>query len=101
MTMNRRERTIRRQIAAGRDRDRLVRTMCSVVVDAVDFGPRDIGSPDDRDWLEVTIAECVESTIDAELDRVAHLLAEALEGGPHRLADRFDHSHEADDYGVD
>jgi hypothetical protein len=97
----RREETIRRQIAAVRRRDRLAGAMCKAVVEAVDFGSRDLATPEDHDWLEATIADCVESSIDAEIDLVAHLLAEALESAPHRLADRYDRSHEAEDYGLD
>ena len=75
--------------------------LCEAVVAAIDFGPRDLLSPTDREWLRDAITTCVDASVETELTLIAHLLAEALEAAPDRLGDRFDRSHEADEYGVD
>ncbi len=97
-----RERTIRDQLAVREEeREAVVAVLREAVLAAVDFGPRDIPSPTDREWLRDAIAICVDASIETELATIAHLLAEALEAAPDGLGNRFDRSHDADRYGVD
>jgi hypothetical protein len=82
-------------------RAEVCRAVAQAVAEAVDFGPRDIASAADRAWVTAAISDCVEWSVDDELDLVADLLAVALERAPNHLAERFDRSHEAGDFGID
>ena len=96
-----RARTIRGQIAAGFECDQDTTDLREAVADAVDFGPRDLASAGDREWLRGAISDCLHPSNDEELEVVAHRLAEAFAVGPGRLGERYDRSHEADELGWD
>jgi len=103
MTVNTQARaqTLRRHIATDAARGRVARALYESLVDGVEFGPRDVATPSDRDWIRGVVGAWLHETADVALEVAAWRMAKAFEGAPDSLAARYDRSHEWEELGVD
>lgn len=96
-----RVRVLRRHVVTDAARDRVARALYEAVVDGFEFGAREVASPADRDWLRGAFAVALHDTVDVALDLMASRIATALDDAPNGLGERYDRSHELEDYGED
>ncbi len=88
-----RSRTIERQVETEYARDVVAKALHEVVLDSVGFGPCDLPTRDDREWIRGAIAMPIQEATDAALHVLARRLTQALERAPNGLLDRLDASH--------
>jgi hypothetical protein len=88
-----RSRTIERRIETEYARDRVAKALHEVVLDSVGFGPCDLPTRDDREWIRGAIAMPIQEATDAALRVLARRLTQALDRAPDGLLDRLDASH--------
>ena len=91
--------TLRRHIASQASRDRVARSLYESIVDGLEFGPRDVATPDDREWIRGALAVWLHETADVALDLVAWRMAKAFDDAPNALGERYDRSHEWEELG--
>jgi hypothetical protein len=92
-------RTIERCMATVHSRDTITKALYEVLVDAIDFGPRELPMPEDREWLRGAVAVPLQEATDVALHALIWNVAEAFQGAPDRIRDRFDRSYEGQDLG--
>jgi hypothetical protein len=90
---------LERGIATDHARDRVARALYEVLVDSVDFGPCDLPTAEDREWIRGAIAAPISEATEVALEELAARLAAALERAPNGLMARFDASHRWDELG--
>ncbi len=88
-----------RSVATTHSRDTIVKALYEVLTDELDFGPRDLPLPEDREWLRGAIAMPLQEAADAALHSLIWNVAEAFERAPDRIRERFDRSHEGEGLG--
>jgi len=88
-----RSRAIERQIATEYGRDRIAKALYEVIHDGLEFGPRDLPTAADREWIRGAIAIPIQETTEVALHVLAWRLAQALERAPNGLMSRFHASH--------
>ena len=94
-----RSRAVEVHIATGYARDKVAKALYEVIVDGVEFGPRDLPTSEDREWIRGAIAIPIQEATEIALHTLAWRLTQALERAPDGLLDRFDASHRARDLG--
>ena len=90
---------IERQIATEYGRDRLARALHEVILDGLEFGPRDLPTSEDREWVRGAIAMPIQETTELALRVLAWRLTQALDRAPDGLIDRFHASHRWEELG--
>ncbi len=85
--------TIERQIATDFARDKVAKALYEVICDGVRFGPCDLPTSEDREWIRGAIAIPIQEATEVALRVLAWRLTQALERAPNGLQDRFDSSH--------
>ena len=88
-----RSRAIERQIATEYGRDRIAKALYEVIHDGLEFGPRDLPTTADREWIRGAIAIPIQEATEVALHVLAWRLAQVLERAPNGLTDRFHASH--------
>src|SRR5437870_4463186 len=63
------------------------------VHDGLVFGPRELPTPEDREWIRGAIAVPIQEVTEVALEMLAWRLTRALESAPDRLMARFRTSH--------
>ena len=91
--------TLRRHIGTRASRDRVARALYESILDGLEFGPRDVATPEDREWIRGALAVWLHETADVALDLVAWRMAKAFEDAPNGLGRRYDRSHEWEELG--
>jgi hypothetical protein len=86
-------RLVARHVASEYARDRVAKALYAAVVEGLEFGPRDLPSQEDREWLRGAIAVPLDEATDAALETLVWSVSRALERAPNRLLDRFERSH--------
>jgi hypothetical protein len=84
---------IERQIATDFARDRVAKALYEVIVDGVRFGPCDLPTGEDREWIRGAIAMPIQEATEVALRVLAWRLAQAFDRAPNGALDRFDASH--------
>jgi hypothetical protein len=92
-------RAIERMVATEYGRDRVARALYEVIHDGLVFGPRDMPTAADREWVRGAMAIPIQETTEVALHVLAWRLTQALERAPHDLMERFDASHRWDELG--
>lgn len=88
-----RSRAIERQIATEYGRDRIAKALYEVIHDGLEFGPRDVPTAGDREWIRHAMAIPIQEATEVALHVLAWRLAQALEGAPAELNARFRAGH--------
>ena len=92
---------IERHIATSFARDTVAKAFYEVILDGVEYGPREIPTSDDREWLRGAIALPIQEATELALHDIARRLASALERAPTRLLSRYDNSHAGQEVGAE
>ena len=96
-----RSRAVEVQLATDYARDKVAKALYEVIVDGVEFGPRDLPTSEDREWIRGAIAIPLHEATEIALHILAWRLTQALERAPDGLLDRFDASHQSRELGWD
>ena len=94
-----RSRAVEVQLATDFARDKVAKALYEVIVDGVEFGPRDLPTSEDREWIRGAIAIPLQEATEIALHILAWRLTRALERAPNGLLDRFDASHQSREIG--
>jgi hypothetical protein len=92
---------IERHIATTFARDTVAKALYEVILDGVEYGPRDLPTSEDREWLRGAIAMPIQETTELALHDIARRLANALERAPNGLLPRYDTSHAGRELGAE
>ena len=92
---------IERHIATTFARDTVAKAFYEVILDGVEYGPREIATSEDREWLRGAIAMPIQEATELALHDIARRLANALERAPTRLLTRYDSSHAGQEVGAE
>jgi hypothetical protein len=90
---------IARHVATEYARDKVAKALYEAVVDGMEFGPRDLPRPEDREWIRGAIAVPLQEATDAALEVFSTSVSHALEQAPQGLLDRFERSHHLQELG--
>jgi hypothetical protein len=96
-----RSRMLEQHVATQFARDRIARALYEATVDGVAFGPRDLPTGDDREWIRNAIAGAIPEATEVALHVLAWRIGQAMEAAPEGLLERFDASHEWEELGLD
>jgi hypothetical protein len=94
-------RVIAGHVATDYARDKVTKALYEAIVESLEFGPRDLPQPEDREWIRGAIAMPLQEATDAALEALAGSMARTLERAPTGLLDRFERSHHLQELGVD
>jgi hypothetical protein len=90
---------LERCLATTHSRDTITKALYEALFDGLDFGPRDLPAPEDRDWLRGAVALPLQEATDVALHSLIWNVAETFERAPDRIRERFDSSHEGAELG--
>jgi len=85
-------RLIATQMASEYARDKVVKALFEAIVEGLDFGPRDLPRPEDREWIRANVAVPLQEATDAALRILVWSVSRALEGAPNGLLERYEQS---------
>jgi hypothetical protein len=88
---------LRRRIATDRARHAIATALFEAVADGIEFGPRDLSSSADREWLRGAVAIPIQESADDALDAIVWRLSDLLGRAPGDMAARFIESDGAED----
>jgi hypothetical protein len=94
-------RMIARHMITERARDKVTCALYEAVVEGLEFGPRDLPQPEDREWIRGIVAVPLQEAADAALEVLAWSVSRALARAPEGLLDRFERSHHLEYLGLD
>jgi hypothetical protein len=92
---------IERHVATPYARAAVSKALYDVLLEAIDFGPRELPSAADRETLRVAVTGALQETTDVALRALVWRVALALDHAPPDVRDRFDRSHDGEEYGLD
>jgi hypothetical protein len=87
-------RTLTRHVATDQAKDTVGKALYEVVLEAIDFGPGELPTPDEREWIRGAVAMPLQEATQVALEILAWRISQSLAGAPETLRDRFDRSHE-------
>jgi hypothetical protein len=85
--------TIERQVTTAYAREMVARALYEVILDGVEYSPRDLPTGEDRDWIRGAIAMPIQEATDVALHVLAWRVTQALDRAPNGLLRRLDSSH--------
>jgi hypothetical protein len=91
--------SVERRIATDFARDKIAKALYEVLLDGLEFGPRDLPTPADREWIRGAIAMPIQEAAGVALHVLGWRLTQALERAPDEWMDRFESSHRGDELG--
>jgi hypothetical protein len=86
-------RTVTQHVATEQARDTVGKALYEVVLDGITFGPGELPTPDEREWIRGAVAMPLQEATEVALDVLAWRIARTLEGAPGTLRERFDRSY--------
>lgn len=92
---------IAQAVAGEYARDKVMAAFYDAVVQGLEFGPRDLPLPQDRDWIRGNIAVPLQDATDVALGVLVTLVARTLERAPKDFLDRFEGSHHLAPFGIE
>ena len=93
--------TIERHVATSYARATVSKALYEVLLDAIDFGPRDLPTAADREAMRSVISGPLQEATDIALRALIWRIAVAMEKTPPDVRERFDQNHDAEDLGLD
>jgi hypothetical protein len=101
MSHHERRELITKRIATDHARDQVVRALYEAVIQGVEFGPRDLPHPADREWLRGAIAVPLQEAAEEALDALAWEVLALLERAPNGFIERYERSHHLNELGFE
>lgn len=92
---------LERHVATPHARDTVAKAMYEVAIEGLGYGPRDLPTSADREWIRGAIAMPIQEATELALHDLARRLDHALEGAPHGLPGRFALSHDGAEVGAE
>jgi hypothetical protein len=89
--------TIERQIATEYARDTVAKALFEVIIDSLEYGPRDLRTSADREWIRGAIAIPIQEATEVALHVLAWRLSQALDRAPNGLARRYEATAEVEE----
>jgi hypothetical protein len=96
-----RGRLIARHVASEYARDKVAKALYEAVLEGLEFGPRDLPRPEDREWIRNHLAVPLQEATDAALQVLVWSVSRALDTAPNGLLDRFERSHDLEELGIE
>jgi hypothetical protein len=90
---------IERHIATTYARDTVAKAFYEVILDGVEYGPRDLATSEDREWIRGAIAMPIQEATELALHDLARRLGHALERAPGGSVTRYEASHAGQEVG--
>jgi hypothetical protein len=84
---------VERQIHTEFARDAVAKALYAVIAEGMAFGPRDLPTPEDREWIRGAIAMPIQDAMEIALRVLAWRLSQSLDRAPAELRERFESSH--------
>lgn len=94
-------RIIAQHVASEYARDKVAKALYEAVVQGLEFGPRDLPRPEDREWIHDNIGMPLQEATDAALEVLAWSVSRALARAPSGLLDRYERSHHLESLGIE
>jgi hypothetical protein len=94
-------RIIAQHVASEYARDKVAKALYEAIIEGLEFGPRDLPRPEDREWIRQSIAVPLQEATDAALAVLAWSVSHALARAPNGLLDRYERSHHLEDLGIE
>jgi hypothetical protein len=88
---------IERQIATEYARDTVAKALFEVIIDSLEYGPRDLRTSADREWIRGAIAIPIQEATEVALHVLAWRLSQTLDRAPKGLARRYEATDEVDE----
>lgn len=82
-----------RHIATDYARDKVATAFFEAILDGLEYGPRDLATAQDREWIRGAIAIPIQEATELALHDLARRLGHTLERAPDRWLDRYEASH--------
>jgi hypothetical protein len=92
-------RLIERHITTDYARGKVATAFFEVILDGLEYGPRDLPTAEDREWIRGAIAMPIQDATELALHDLARRLAKALERPPEALLARYDASPAGEEVG--
>ena len=84
---------IEHRIVTEYGRDKVAKAVYEVLLEGLRFGPGDLPTAEDRDWLRGAMAVPIQEATDAALEVLAWAMVRTLERSPGDLLGRYERSH--------
>jgi hypothetical protein len=92
---------LERHIASEYARDRVATALFETILEGLEYGPRDLATPQDREWIRGAIAIPIQESTELALHDLARRLGRTLERAPDRWLNRYEASHAGVEIGSD
>jgi hypothetical protein len=96
-----RSQQIARRMASEYARDKIAMALYETVLRGLEFGPRDLPRPEDREWIRGSIAIPLQEATDAALRVLVLSVSRTLERAPDGFLDRLERSHHLAELGIE
>jgi hypothetical protein len=90
---------VARHITTTYARDTVAKAFYEVILDGVDYGPRDLPTSADREWIRGAIAMPIQEATELALNDLARRLGHALERAPRGMFTRDEASRAGQEVG--
>jgi hypothetical protein len=80
-------------------RDTVAKAFYEVILDGIEYGPRDLATSEDREWIRGAIAMPIQEATELALHDLARRLGHALERAPRGMVTRYEASHAGPEVG--
>jgi hypothetical protein len=90
---------VERRIATVHNRDTLMHALWEVLRDAIDFGPRELPTADEREWLRGAVALPIHEASEVAMRALVWHMAEVIDRAPSGVRGTFDRSHVGQELG--
>jgi hypothetical protein len=90
---------VARHITTTYARDTVAKAFYEVILDGVEYGPRDLQTSEDREWIRGAIAMPIQEATEVALHDLARRLGHALERAPRGMVTRYEASHAGQEIG--
>lgn len=92
---------IARGVVSEYARDKVMTALFEAVAHGLEFGPRDLPLPQDREWIRGNIAVPLQEATDAALEVLVASVSRTLERAPKDFLERFEASHHLEALGIE
>ena len=93
--------TIERHVSTPYARAMVSKALYDVLLEAIEFGPRELPSPADREALRIAAAGALQEATDMAIRALVWRVTLAIDHAPPEVRERFDRSHDGEELGLD
>ncbi|MFI5225163.1 MAG: hypothetical protein ACHQ3P_00645 [Candidatus Limnocylindrales bacterium] len=93
--------TIERHVSTPYARAMVSKALYDVLLEAIDFGPRELPSAADREALRIAASAALQEATDVAIRALIWRVTVAIDHAPPEVRERFDRSHYGEEFGLD